>query len=193
MRHFIRLGIVWFSRQLTKFNSWMTQENNRYLMTKLQHCGKEVYFHGKVTIISPVNVRMYDNVHIGNNAYLDGRGGITIGENTHISRNFVVHSSSHDYQGSRLPYDDVYQLKPVTIGRNVWIGTNVVVIPGVTIGDGAIVGAGAVVSKSVPPLAIVGNQPTRILKYRDREHYEQLEQAKSYGGVSGKPLKSQNF
>jgi maltose O-acetyltransferase len=59
----------------------------------------------------------------------------------------------------------------------------------VSIGDGAIVGAGAVVTKSVPPLAIIGNQPTRILKYRDVLHYEKLDQAKSYGGVSGKPLK----
>lgn len=185
----MRLGIIWFSRQLDKLNSFIIAENNCYLMTKLQHCGKQVCFHGKVTIISPMNVEMHDNVHIGNNAYLDGRGGINIGENTHISRNFVVHSSSHDYQGARLPYDDVYQLKSVTIGRNVWIGTNVVIIPGVTIGDGAIVGAGAVVSKSVPPLAIVGNQPTRILKYRDREHYERLDREKSYGGVAGKPLK----
>jgi maltose O-acetyltransferase len=185
----MRLGIVWFSRQLTKLNSFIEQENNRYLMSKLQHCGKQVYFHGKVTIIAPANVKMFDNVHIGNNSYLDGRGGITIGENTHISRNFVVHSSSHDSQGSCLPFDDVYQLKPVNIGRNVWIGTNVVVIPGVSIGDGAIVGAGAVVTKSVPPLAIIGNQPTRILKYRDVLHYEKLDQAKSYGGVSGKPLK----
>jgi maltose O-acetyltransferase len=190
MRYLIRLGIVWFSRQLTKLNSFVTRENNRYLMTKLKHCGQKVHFHGTITIVSPTKIEMHDNVHIGNNAYLDGRGGITIGENTHISRNFVVHSSSHDYQGACLPYDDVYQLKAVNIGRNVWIGTNVVIIPGVTVGDGAIVGAGAVVSKSVPPLAIIGNQPTRILKYRDRLHYEQLEQAKSYGGVSGKPLKT---
>ncbi len=190
MRYLIRLGIVWFSRQIAKLNNLMVAENNRYLMTKLKHCGEKVHFHGTVTIISPTNVAMQDNVHLGNNSYLDGRGGIIIGENTHISRNFVVHSSSHDYLGACLPYDDVYHLKPVIIGRNVWIGTNVVIIPGVTIGDGAIIGAGAVVSKSVPPLAIVGNQPTRLLKYREPEHYEKLEQAKSYGGVSGKPLKS---
>jgi hypothetical protein len=61
----MRLGIVWFSRQLTKLNSFIEQENNRYLMSKLQHCGKQVYFHGKVTIIAPANVKMFDNVHIG--------------------------------------------------------------------------------------------------------------------------------
>lgn len=189
MRYLIRLAIVWFSRQIERFNKFMVTENNLYLMTKLKHCGDQVYFHGAVTIIAPTNVVMQDNVHIGNNSYLDARGGITIGKNTHISRNFVVHSSSHDYLGSCLPYDDIYHLKPVTIGRNVWIGTNVLIIPGVTIGDGAIIAAGAVVSKSVRPLAIVGNQPPRVLKYREQEHYQRLDQAKSYGGVSGKPLK----
>ena len=190
MRHLVRLAVVWFSRQIARIDSFMVAENNSYLMTKLKSCGQGVHFHGKVTIIAPGNVSLEDNVHLGNNSYLDGRGGITIGENTHISRNFVVHSSSHDYEGSCLPYDDVYVYKPITIGRNVWIGTNVIIVPGVSIGDGAIVGAGAVVSKPVPPLAIVGNQPSRILKYRQQHHYDCLDAAKSYGGVMGKPLKS---
>ncbi|MEM8723725.1 MAG: acyltransferase [Cyanobacteria bacterium P01_G01_bin.39] len=188
MKYIIRLGIVWFTRQFTRINALIVAENNRYMMTKLQSCGAKVHFHGKVTIVGATNIKLGDNVHLGNNSYLDGRGGITIGENTHISRNFVVHSSSHDYLGACLPYDDVYQLKPVNIGRNVWIGTNVVIVPGVTIGEGAIIGAGTVVSKSVPPLAIVGNQAPRILKYREKLHYERLDAIKSYGGVSGKPL-----
>ena len=190
MRHLIRLAIVWLYRQIARIDSLMVAENNSYLMTKLKFCGQGVHFHGKVTIIAPGNVSLSDNVHLGNNSYLDGRGGIIIGENTHISRNFVVHSSSHDYEGTRLPYDDAYIYKPITIGRNVWIGTNVVVVPGATIGDGAIIGAGAVVSRSVPPLAIVGSQPLRILKHRQKQHYDRLDAAKSYGAVMGKPLES---
>ena len=37
---------------------------------------------------------------------------------------------------------------------------------GVTIGDGAVVGMGAVVTKSVPPYAIVGGNPAKIIRYR---------------------------
>ena len=37
---------------------------------------------------------------------------------------------------------------------------------GITIGDGAIVAAGAVVTKDVPPYAIVGGVPAKLIRYR---------------------------
>ena len=52
------------------------------------------------------------------------------------------------------------------IGNDVWIGANVTTLQGVSIGDGAVVAAGAVVVKDVPPYAIVGGNPAKVLKYR---------------------------
>lgn len=58
------------------------------------------------------------------------------------------------------------EVKKVNIGNDVWIATHVIVKDGVTIGDGAIIGAGAVVVKDVPPYAVVGGVPAKVIKYR---------------------------
>lgn len=55
---------------------------------------------------------------------------------------------------------------PVHIGNDVWIGLSAIIHSGITIGNGAIIGAGSVVTKDVPPYAIVGGTPAKIIRYR---------------------------
>ena len=55
------------------------------------------------------------------------------------------------------------------IGNDVWIGSNAIILGGVTIGDGSIIAAGAVVTKDVPPYAIVGGVPAKVIRYRFAE------------------------
>lgn len=65
----------------------------------------------------------------------------------------------------------------IILDDDVWIGYNVTILSGVHIGQGAIVAAGAVVTKDVPPYAIVGGVPAKIIKYRfSPEVVEQLMQ-----------------
>lgn len=52
------------------------------------------------------------------------------------------------------------------IGNDVWIGSHVLIRGGVKVGNGAIIGAGAVVVKDVPPYAIVGGVPAKVIRYR---------------------------
>jgi acetyltransferase-like isoleucine patch superfamily enzyme len=61
---------------------------------------------------------------------------------------------------------DYKQNLPITIGNDVWIGRKAIIMDGVTIGDGAIVAAAALVTKDVPPYAIVGGVPAKVIKYR---------------------------
>ena len=65
----------------------------------------------------------------------------------------------------------------IVIEDDVWLGLNVCVMDGVTIGTGAIIGAGAVVTKDIPPFAIAGGVPARVLRDRNRETLRSISQA----------------
>ncbi|WP_028117561.1 type B chloramphenicol O-acetyltransferase [Ferrimonas senticii] len=55
------------------------------------------------------------------------------------------------------------------IGNDVWIGSEAMIMSGVTVGDGAIIASRAVVTKDVPPYAIVGSNPAKLIRYRFAE------------------------
>ena len=64
----------------------------------------------------------------------------------------------------------------IVLGNDVWIGYEAVILQGVTIGNGAVIGARAVVTKDVPPYAVVGGVPAKLLRMRfPREICRKLE------------------
>jgi acetyltransferase-like isoleucine patch superfamily enzyme len=105
-------------------------------------------------------------------------GRVTIGEFTFLNRRTEVICASAVDIGRRcaISWDvcitdtDLHSVSgshstaPVLIGDNVWIGARTIVLKGVTIGDGAIVAAGSVVTSDVPPRALVGGNPARVIR-----------------------------
>ena len=75
-------------------------------------------------------------------------------------------STKHQWTDSSI----VEPYKRVTIGNDVWIGTDAMIMGGIRIADGAVIGAGAIVTKDVPPYAIVGGVPAKIIRYRFSEN-----------------------
>jgi len=118
-------------------------------------------------------------VTVGNHCNFNGMqvlggGKVHFGDYFHSGTECMIITQNHNYEGEMIPYDNTYVYKNVTIGECVWFGNRVIVTGNVTIGEGAIIAAGSVVCKDVPPLAIVGGNPARVIKYRDQHHYYKL-------------------
>jgi galactoside O-acetyltransferase len=141
------------------------------------------------TIIAPGNISMGENVGILRNCYLDaGNNGkieignrvgmnsgtlvdaadfgvITIGNDVLLGPNVVIRASNHRYKERAVPINlQGHNAGKILIQDDVWIGAGCVILPDVTIGKGAVVGAGAVVTKDVPPYALAGGVPARVIK-----------------------------
>ena len=103
-----------------------------------------------------------------------GMGGHSL---NHISTSPIFLEKTNGCKESWTDKDlNPVKSKRVVIGNDVWIGSHVLINGGVTIGDGAVIGAGAVVVKDVPPYAIVGGVPAKIIRFRfDPEIVKMLE------------------
>jgi acetyltransferase-like isoleucine patch superfamily enzyme len=88
----------------------------------------------------------------------------------------IIASGEHNYRAvANYPFharflgddeQDTFSKGRVSIGNDVWIGANATVLSGVSVGHGAVIAAGAVVVDDVPPYAIVGGVPARVIKFR---------------------------
>jgi acetyltransferase-like isoleucine patch superfamily enzyme len=169
---------------------WRLFRNSIFIFKQLGAAGEGCDFTGRFFISKPKDLFLGKNVIIGDNVFLKTDGQIVIGDNTRFSRNITIYSVNHNYMGNLLPYDHTLIKRKVVIGKNVWVGMNVNIVPGVTIGDGAIIGMGSTVTKDVPALAIVGGNPAKVLKFRDKEHYDNLEQQELYGDITNRLFKA---
>ena len=127
----------------------------------------------------------YGKIELGNYVSISGPGTILhavigkiqIGNFSSIGQNVSINEFNHNI---RLPStyamqlnffsknfkDDVTSKGDVIIEEDVWIGSNSVILSGVRIGRGAVIAAGSIVNKDVPPYAIVGGVPCKVIKMR---------------------------
>lgn len=125
---------------------------------------------------------------IGNYSYVGYNTFITkanIGRYCSIANNVSIGQGEHlinNISTSSLFYEDPYNILTsgdCIIGNDVWIGVGSTVRRGIKIGNGAIIGANSFVNKDVPPFAIVGGVPAKVLKYRfSQEQIEIIEKSK---------------
>lgn len=124
--------------------------------------GKNSRIHIGARFFYPGNIKIGEGTIIGDNAFLDGRDKLIIGNNVDIASSVMIYNSEHDINSE----DFGAILAPVVIEDYVFIGPRVTILPGVKIGKGAVIAAGAVVIKDVKEFAIVGGVPAQLIDER---------------------------
>jgi len=134
---------------------------------------------GRFTSISGPNTDIVANVH-----------PVTIGAFTSIARSVTIQESNHrmdrvttfNIHANVIDGDikkDTTSKGSIEIGNDVWIGAQCVILSGVKIGNGAVIAANSTVTSDIPPYAIAGGSPAKVISYRfSNEIIEALEKLK---------------
>lgn len=158
---------------LTKLWQKILSARARLQLSQFAEKGHHVFLSHSADII-PSHIHCGHHVHIGPHAsFMASIAHIYIGNYVVFGPNVTIRGGDHRID---LIGKHIYEIgeeeklqendKDVVIDDGVWCGCNVTILKGCHIGKGAVIAAGAVVTKDVPPYAIVGGNPAKVIKYR---------------------------
>lgn len=135
----------------------------------------------------------YNNVEVGKFSYgelnvidfgpehkLIVKNFVSIAQNVTFMLNaehYIDHISTYPFKTKILKTtkQEAFAKGDTVVDDDAWIGYGSIIMSGVHIGQGAVVAAGSVVTKDVPPYAIVGGNPAKVIKFRfDEKMIEEL-------------------
>lgn len=186
MKMIIKTLVYFFFPPLKRYHRFTKSQSNKVSF------GQWIafWFRRDKSIYWPVNrnseVTHPNNIYVGINSnaatrpgcYLQGNGGIYIGNYVHFASNIGIISANHDmyHHMQHVP-------KEVRIDDYCWIGMNVVIMPGVHLGPRTIVGAGSVVTKSFPEgYCVIGGNPAKLIKELNKDEFVPTKYEEEYYG-----------
>ena len=90
---------------------------------------------------------------------------------------FYCNNKAYETYADKNYYGNEYS--NVVIENDVWVGSNSTIIGDVKIGNGAVIAYGSIVTKDVPPYAVVGGVPAKIIRYRfEKQIIDELQDIK---------------
>ena len=132
----------------------------------LRECGTNVNIEKGAHFSSEMSLG--NNSGIGINAQIAPY--VSIGNDVMMGPDCMMYTVNHGMERIDVPmwHQNFTKPKPIVIEDDVWIGSRVIILPGVHVGKGSVIGAGAVVTKSIEPYSVVGGNPAKLIRKRDR-------------------------
>ena len=128
--------------------------------------GADAFYIDKIVWLNGDRIEVGEKVGFNFGCYVNGFGGLTIGDRTIIGPYTMIHTANHEMETDRPIPEQGWKLGPVALGADCWIGMGVCILPGVTLGEGCVVGAGSVVTRDVEPYSVVVGNPAKAIKSR---------------------------
>jgi maltose O-acetyltransferase len=125
--------------------------------------GEGCFYLDQIVWLNGGSIRMGERVGFNFGCYVNGYGGLRIGDRSIFGPYTMIHTANHEMDPAQPIPDQGWESRPVRIGADCWIGMGVCILPGASIGDGCVIGAGSVVVKDLEPGSVaVGNPATAI-------------------------------
>lgn len=109
------------------------------------------------------NIEIGNNVYIAHDVWMNGTGGLIIGDGVIISPKVVIATTKHGYVNGAVS-NTLSHNGPINIGDGSWVASNSTVTMNVKIGKGCIIGANSSVTKNIPDFTFAGGVPAKIIK-----------------------------
>lgn len=129
--------------------------------------GEGCYYLDMIVWLNSHAIEMGDGVGFNIGVYVNGYGGLVIGNGSRFGPYSMIHTANHVADDPDRPiWEQGWNKEPVLVGEECWIGMGVCILPGVSIGSGSIIGAGSVVTKDIPAYAVAVGNPCRVIRNR---------------------------
>lgn len=108
------------------------------------------------------------DVSINSKSFLNGCGGLRIGDNTRIGTQSILIASNHKFDDPDILFKDQITKQGIYIGQNVWFGAGVTILDGVSISDDVVIGACSLVSKNITEAGVYVGTPAKKLEKKQQ-------------------------
>jgi putative colanic acid biosynthesis acetyltransferase WcaF len=156
---------AWMIVQALFVSSALPGSAHRRILLRLfgAQIGQGVVIKPRVRIKFPWRLFIGDHTWIGEGAWIDNLGDVSIGSDVCVSQESYICTGSHNWKARGFDL----MVAPVEIGAGAWIAARACIAPGVKVGEGAILTIGSVAVNDLEPWFIYSGNPA--LKKRSRE------------------------
>lgn len=171
--HFLYLSFA--NHVVSKIPSY-TVRKLLYKYLYFMKIGRKSHIQMGVRVYAPWKIEIGDNCSIGHDSLLDGRRGISIGNNVDIAGYVQIYTLGHDIDDSQYTTKGA----PVIIKDDVSLFSGSAVLPGVVMEIGSISALRSVITKDTRPWSLYGGAPARFIRERGVKHLTYLHDYKRY-------------